>query len=444
MQASPGEAAMGPGPSSGRLWPRRKLRLCANGRHGLFRLGLRLNFGDKPLPVAAFFQAGVYCADLAAFLDDERCSALRARLGDGHVRRSEIAIRITRAAVEHARPATAAFARAPAAHEFSFVAFRAFDAHGDWARVLALRVSRAADEFAEAAVFFHQPVTAECAFLIKRLIRLMRDARTLNQAPRGLAVRVSGTGQEGAEAPPLDGHLLAAIVAILGLGFATGLLGSLRRKVLNKIAFGIARATEEKSMSADALQQFALAALFAFLPGRYAGFVRKHLVAGLVQVDDEFFPELLDSFAPRELAFFNLIKFFLEPRRKRDVENVFETLDQQRAHALAKHRGRKSSLVLGDVFALHDSGNDRRVRRRPPDAVFFQLFNERRIVEPRRRLGEVLVRANLVQAQSLPFHNLRKRPPFALVILFIVFAVRERRRHLVDAQVAVEFLHRAG
>src|SRR5712692_7550270 len=100
-------------------------------------------------------------------------------------------------------------------------------------------------------------------------------------------------------------------------------------------------------MAADAFEQFALAALLALFPRGDASLVGKHLVAGLVEVNDEFFPELPDGFAPGQLAFFDFVEFLFEPRSKRDVEDVFETLYQQ-------HAERKTSLVLGHVFALDD------------------------------------------------------------------------------------------
>ena len=56
----------------------------------------------------------------------------------------------------------------------------------------------------------------------------------------------------------------------------------------------------------------------------------------------------------------------------------------------------------------------------------------------------MLVRANLVEPQRLPFRNLGKRAAFALIILLVVLAVRDGRGHLIDAEVAVEFLDRAG
>src|ERR1700722_14581856 len=97
-------------------------------------------------------------SDLRLLFHDERRAALRARLRHRHERRREIAIRVPRAAIEHAESPAPALPHAPALHEFAFIALRAFDAHGDWPRVLALWISRAADEFPEAPVLFHQPV----------------------------------------------------------------------------------------------------------------------------------------------------------------------------------------------------------------------------------------------------------------------------------------------
>src|SRR6267378_7754806 len=187
------------------------------GRHGHWDfLGgcLRRHFGDQLFPVATFLETGVNGADLGALLDDEWRAALRAGLRDGHVRGGEIAIRIARAAVENARASATALAGAAPADEFAFIALRAFNAHGDWPRVLALRIAGAADELAEAAVFFHEAVAAKSALFVQRLIGLVRDARTLHQPACSLAIGVTHASEERAEAAALDGHFLAAIVTI--------------------------------------------------------------------------------------------------------------------------------------------------------------------------------------------------------------------------------------
>src|SRR6267143_2965058 len=142
--------------------------------HGNF-LGRRLRrcFGDQFFPVATFLEAGVNGADLGTLLDDERRAALRAGLRDGHVRGGEIAIRVARAAVENARASAATLAGAATPDELAFIALRAFDAHGDGPRVLALRIAGAADEFAEAAVFFHETVAAKRALFLHWLVGLV-------------------------------------------------------------------------------------------------------------------------------------------------------------------------------------------------------------------------------------------------------------------------------
>src|SRR5882762_2399933 len=77
-----------------------------------------------------------------------------------------IAVWIPRAPVENARTSASAFARAAAPHEFPFIALRTFDAHGDWPRVLALRITGATNKLAEACTLLlaARPARAQCAF----------------------------------------------------------------------------------------------------------------------------------------------------------------------------------------------------------------------------------------------------------------------------------------
>src|SRR5271165_1180859 len=56
--------------------------------------GRRRRLGRQFFPIAAFFEAGVHRANLGFLLDNKWCSAFRARLGYGHERCGEIAIRI--------------------------------------------------------------------------------------------------------------------------------------------------------------------------------------------------------------------------------------------------------------------------------------------------------------------------------------------------------------
>src|SRR5580704_12849936 len=145
-------------------------------------------------------------AGLAALLDDERSAALRAWLVERLVRRSVIAIGIAAAAEEYSA-ASAPFG-CTAADKFALVALRALDTKRDGARVFAFGIIFTTDEIAEAAL------TLEKLAFVEGDVRLARGTRSTDQATRGFAVRVAGTGEEHAEAAPLDGHFLATIIAI--------------------------------------------------------------------------------------------------------------------------------------------------------------------------------------------------------------------------------------
>src|SRR5690242_10762732 len=361
-------------------------------------LGFRLrSFGGELLPVAAFFQAGAHSADLGFFLDDEWRAAFGTGLGDRHVRRGEIAVGIARTAVKDARASSAAASGAAAANKLALVALGAFDAQGDGARVLALGVGGAADKFAEAAVLFYETAAAIGAFFVEGFVGLAGDAGAFDEAAGGLAIRIAGAGQECAETAALDGHFAAAVFAIFGFAFGVGgVFAKFGRKVLDKIAIGITGTAEEKAVAADAFEQFSLAALLAFLSGGNAGFVGKHLLGSFVEVHDEFFPEFLDGFAPVELAFFDVVEFFLETGSEGDVEDVLEAFDQEHADAFAEHGGGEAALLFFHVFALDDGGNDGSVGGRAANAIFFQFLDESGFGVTRRRLGEVLFGANLV------------------------------------------------
>src|SRR5579862_416621 len=272
---------------------------------------------------------------------------------------------------------------------------------------------------------------------------MQRDARALDQAARGLAVGVAGAGEEGAKAAALDGHFLTAVFAILDGAFRVA-FGNFRGKILNEIAFRIKRTTQKKTVTADALEEFALAALFAGFSGRDTGLVGKHLLIGAVEVHDKFFPEFLDGFAPVQLAFLDVVEFFLESRGECDVENVFKTFDEQAGDAFAEHGGREAALIFFDVFALDDGGNDGGVGGGPADALLFQVFNQRGFGIAWRRLSEMLLGANVTELEGLALFDARESVAFALVALFVVVAVRVGGRQLIDAEVAVKLLHGTG
>ena len=172
----------------------------------------RWRFRRGDFPIAFLVDAGAEIPLLRALLDYKGRAALRARLGDGLVRRREIAVRIPAATVEDA-PCPASL-RCAAPDKFALVAFRAFDPQRDRARVLALRIILAAHEISEAARATQQNAFVQRAFFVEHHVRLQRFSSAAGKAPRCFAIRVARAREERAKAPALDRHFLAAVVAI--------------------------------------------------------------------------------------------------------------------------------------------------------------------------------------------------------------------------------------
>ena len=100
----------------------------------------------------------------------------------------------------------------------------------------------------------------------------------------------------------------------------------------------------------------------------------------------------------------------------------------------------EAPLLLLDVAAVLDRRQDRRVGRRPADALLLQLLDQRRLGEPRRRLREVLLGPDLEQLDRLALLERRQQRVAGLVLVAGVLG----RLALVDRQVAGELHHLAG
>ena len=167
--------------------------------------------------VAALGLAHVEAAALALAHQQVGGSALRAGLR--HRPRAEVlrALRVARAAVE--RPEAAL-----ALQDLALVALRAGDAgerHGLGRLVAAVRVVRARDVLAEAAVPLHEVVAAHRALLAGRLVGLgLGLAARHAHRDRVAAFRVGGAAEEARAVPPgAQPHRAAALVADLPLDF---------------------------------------------------------------------------------------------------------------------------------------------------------------------------------------------------------------------------------
>src|ERR1700683_5424975 len=413
------------------LRDRQILRMNKRRRRRWFRCG--------DFPIAAFADAGPEVSLLGALRDDKRRSALRARLANGLMRRREVAIRVAAATVENPSPPAAL--RCPAPDKFPLVALRAFDTQCDWPRVFALRIVLAPDEIAKPTRATQQHATVGGALFIQNHVGLQRLLGARRQTPRRFAIRVARAGKKRPEAPALDGHFLPAIVAVNDAALAFAVRASRLSDVADEIALRIAGATEEKSVAADAFQQFTLAAFFALLPGRDARLVGFHRTAGFIQIHRKPVPELAYRGAPGELAFLDFVQLVFHARGETNVKDVLERFHQKISDLFAQQRGREAALILIHIFALDNRRDDRGVGRRPADALFFQIFYQRRFRVARRRLGKVLIGANRFQAQLFAFAN-HGEPVAGSVslVVFLLFVLYG----LVRGKIALELQHRSA
>ncbi len=178
-----------------------------------------------------------------------------------------------------------------------------------------------------------------------------------------------------------------------------------------------------------------------FCPGRDARLVGFHLVAGFIEVHREAVPEFAHRRAPGKLALFDFVELVFQSRGETNVENILERFHQKIAHFFAQHRGREAALILIHIFALDDRRNDRGIRGRPADSLFFEFLYQRRFRVSRRRLGKVLLGANRFQAQLLAFANHGEPVAGGVAFVFLFFLVLHG---LVRGEIAFELHHRSG
>src|SRR5436309_578162 len=163
---------------------------------------------------------------------------------------------------------------------------------------------------------------------------------------------------------------------------------------------------------AAALHDQRAAAVRAFLLGQLRQVV--HVVNQPIDVDRrerlrERTPEVLEHPLPRQIALLHLVQLGLHLRREADLEHVREAPLQHLPHDLALGRGLEAPVLCGGVPAVLQGRDDRRIRGRPPDPQALQLLHEARLAEARRRLGEVLVRRDLLHRDHVALQQRRDR-----------------------------------
>src|SRR5207249_1293465 len=158
---------------------------------------------DLPLEVTPLARAAADDAALQRPLGDEGGPALRARLGHRPPPDDELAVRVGGAAEEGAALARAALDQLSRA-----AGLGARDAERDRLGRLALRIAGAGDELAEAPVLDDHRLAARRAILVRRLVL---GAAAAVEVARVAAVRIGRARQEFAEPPALLQELAAAL-----------------------------------------------------------------------------------------------------------------------------------------------------------------------------------------------------------------------------------------
>src|ERR1035441_525945 len=350
---------------------------------------------------------------LQPLLHHVRAPALGTLLLPGIAPSDEVAIRPAVAAVERLAALGAPL------HHLAIVALRALHADGLLLHMLARRIIAASGKLAETAGLQHHVTAAHRALLVELHIGLLLRAA---DGFGGLAVRVSGTGEEGAEAALLQHHGTAAVFAV----FFIALLSQVHLVHIRQIdgelarvsAIGISGAGDEAAVFAPFDHQ-GLAALLAVQAG---GLLHPldvgHVLFGVLQVLVEPFVELADSLAPGDLPRFNLVEFLLHAGGVLDIEDVVEVLEQQAGDDSAQFGGVEPAALLLHILALLNGGEDGGVGGRTADAVGFPFLHQRGLVVARRRLGEMLLGRQAAELEMFALGH-GGEPVFHLLVFFV-------------------------
>src|SRR5688572_5828639 len=142
---------------------------------------------------------------------------------------------------------------------------------------------------------------------------------------------------------------------------------------------------------------------------RLGDFLARHVLRDVVDFLDERLPETPELDVPFLLAVADLVEDVLHLRGEAVLDVVAEVLDQELADDLADVGGYEGAPAHLDVLAVAQCLDDGGVRRRPADAVALEGLHEARLGVARRRLREVLLRADRLERHALALGQRRKR-----------------------------------
>ena len=111
--------------------------------------------------------------------------------------------------------------------------------------------------------------------------------------------------------------------------------------------------------------------------------------------------EAVEDLLPLGLMVSHLVEAVFHLRGEIIVHQIAEVLFQTIGDDFAHLFRIEAAVFHPHVAAILNGRNDRRIGGRTTDAAFFQLFNQRGFAKTRRRLGKVLRRGKLDQAQAV-------------------------------------------
>src|SRR5262245_28480135 len=180
--------------------------------------------------------------------------------------------------------------------------------------------------------------------------------------------------------PPAQLHRPAALLASLVDFFFLGdveFAFVVTFEILGVLAFRVARAGQELAVTAPLHHHHGAALFTGDIRRHFLAFDVTHFFRGPFEIPREGGIEPLHRFRPRLFSLFDFVQFILHPGGELHVQNIRETLHQEIGDQKSELRRRqRPAVVLDNVFAIQNVGNDRRVGRRPADALFIKFLDQ--------------------------------------------------------------------
>src|SRR5579871_2092458 len=313
---------------------------------------------------------------LQILLQQIGAAALGTGLRDRFVGRGEPALGIVRTAIENVAAAGLLLGQVPG------LAFRTLHADVVLLDPLAFRISAAGDELAVPAVPQQQIAPALRTLLVERNVR---DLLTLVEPASGLAVGVSRARHELPEAPTLQHHRTAAVLAVLFLGRLLH-VGRIEIGQVDRILFGkcatvgiglvVCAAGVERAVLAPLDDQRRATALALLVRGLFHALDILHMLLGIVELALELLVEVGQRVRPALLTLFDLVQLLFQPGRIQRIKDVLEIGDEQVRDHEADFGRYELATDLLHVLPLLYRADDRGVGGRPANTLFFEFLHQ--------------------------------------------------------------------